>query len=133
MKYWIIIVLVSLLEYDYPNLENYYQQLKNLTNPTLILWGRQDRVLCHEDCNFKTRFDLFLVIYSWRGWLLFEIDTTCRKGDLWRLWSFSGDWQSGRNCRKYSKIFWSSLQQSRKTISCSWTGLNLFYILCLFY
>jgi hypothetical protein len=25
------------------------------------------------------------------------------------------------------------LQQSRKTISCSWTGLNLFYILCLFY
>jgi len=42
--FYFIIVLSSLLEYDYPNLENHYQQLKNLTNPILILWGRQDRV-----------------------------------------------------------------------------------------
>jgi pimeloyl-ACP methyl ester carboxylesterase len=44
VEFHIIIVLSSLLEYDYPNLDNHYQQLKNLTSPTLILWGRQDRV-----------------------------------------------------------------------------------------
>ena len=38
-------VLSSLLEYDYPHLEEYYQRLRSLDKPALILWGRQDRVI----------------------------------------------------------------------------------------
>lgn len=39
-----ITVLESLFEYDYPNLEHRYEVLRDLTTPTLILWGRQDKV-----------------------------------------------------------------------------------------
>ncbi|CAF1492081.1 unnamed protein product [Adineta steineri] len=37
-------VLTSLLKYDYPNIESGYQKLRQMTRPTLILWGRQDQV-----------------------------------------------------------------------------------------
>jgi len=38
------IVLKSAFENDYPNLEQSYEQLKNLPCPALIFWGRQDQV-----------------------------------------------------------------------------------------
>jgi pimeloyl-ACP methyl ester carboxylesterase len=34
----------SVLENEYPNLEQYYEKLKDIKCPTLILWGREDKV-----------------------------------------------------------------------------------------
>ncbi|UJR17288.1 hypothetical protein I4U23_004183 [Adineta vaga] len=45
-------VLTSLLEYDYPNIENHYQKLRQMTRPTLILWGREDRVYAFSGAEF---------------------------------------------------------------------------------
>ncbi|CAF1056914.1 unnamed protein product [Rotaria sordida] len=42
-------ILRSFLEYDYLNLEQYYEQLKYINYPVLILWGRQDQ-LCEVKC-----------------------------------------------------------------------------------
>ena len=41
---FVLTVLKSLLEHDYPHIERHYQQLRQLDRPALILWGRQDRV-----------------------------------------------------------------------------------------
>ena len=53
--------MASLLADDYPNLENHYQQLTNLRSPTLILWGRQDKVFYYTYVTLKCDYALFQV------------------------------------------------------------------------
>ncbi|CAF1193322.1 unnamed protein product [Adineta steineri] len=38
------LLLASLFEYDYPQIERHYEKLRQLNCPALILWGRQDKV-----------------------------------------------------------------------------------------
>jgi len=44
IHYLIIIVLKSFLENVYQNLEEYYEQLRDIKCPALIIWGRNDKV-----------------------------------------------------------------------------------------
>jgi pimeloyl-ACP methyl ester carboxylesterase len=44
LKYFNFLVLTSLLEHDYPHIEDNYQKLRQFNRPALILWGRQDTV-----------------------------------------------------------------------------------------
>ncbi|CAF0737468.1 unnamed protein product [Adineta steineri] len=46
------LVLASLVEYDYPHLEEYYQKLRLMDKPSLILWGRQDQVYTAEGAEY---------------------------------------------------------------------------------
>ncbi|CAF1596895.1 unnamed protein product [Rotaria magnacalcarata] len=45
-------VLRSLLEYDYPYLDQRYQELKQISCPTLILWGREDQLFTVDGAHY---------------------------------------------------------------------------------
>ena len=61
-----LLVLSSLLEYDYPHIERNYQQLRQLHRPALILWGRQDRVKQRNHIKFLKKLCFYVGIrFQW--------------------------------------------------------------------
>ncbi|CAF1304872.1 unnamed protein product [Rotaria sp. Silwood1] len=59
-------ILKSFLKYDYLNLEQYYEQLKYIKYPVLIMWGRQDQLCKVEGIEYfsKLIFNREVIIFD---------------------------------------------------------------------